>query len=48
MNNIEGNTPPDNVGTNCTSTSIYAFGGLPAATAILVDITGEDAVLDLT
>lgn len=47
MIDTEGNTPYG-VGTNCNLTSIYSFGGIPSQTCILVDITGENAVLDLT
>ena len=47
MIDAEGNTPYG-VGTNCNLTSIYSFGGIPSQTCILVDITGANAVLDLT
>lgn len=47
MNDAEENQPYG-VGSNCTLTPIYSFGGIPSSTAILVDITGENAVLDLT
>lgn len=47
MVNTEGNILYG-IGTNCTLTGIYSFGGIPTDNSVLVDITGENAVLDLT